>query len=424
MIINADLGAQGHNSRIYSADRATSAWTRWLIVLSCFSGLIVSSAAINTFAFSVLLKPLAANLSLSRGDISLGLAMGATLTGVASLFIGYLMDRFGMRKIMLPGIFLFALATAAFGLVPRDNAWVIYLVFIFGGVVTAAQQPVGYVKMISLWFDDRRGLMLGIALSGVGIGALITPQLAGFFNRTYGMQSAFFALAAAIILLALIPVALTFSEPPRPPAASTDHLGNGAADIGLRKAAKDSVFWRINFGLLLAVCAINGTLTHIVAMLTDRGVPPQQAINVLSAAGIFIAVGRIAAGWCLDRFRGQTVAVIFITAPMIGIALLIGGAGGFVPILGGMLCGLGVGAEVDLAAYFLGRYFGVRAIASLFGVSAATLALASAAGPYIMGRIHDGVGTYLPALIAFEGLLALAMLMLCSLGPYRFKSKH
>lgn len=421
-------GILGENKRSESRDLAPAKPLAlgWLIVVASMSGLMVGSAAINTFGFSVLLKPLSAQLGMSRGDLSLGVAISHTLTAISSLFIGCLMDRYGIRRVMVPGIFLFAVATASYGIVTADHASWIYLAFFFSGLFTAAQQPIGYVKIVSLWFDDRRGLALGFALAGVGLGTLLMPQLAGFVDRQYGTQAAFAALALAVLLFALVPVSVLFREPSarRNAVASTSTASSPTEGFGLKQAVKDTTFWRLNAALLLAVCAINGTLTHLVPMLTDRGLSPQDATNVLSAAGIFITVGRILAGWCLDNFRGQYVAAFFVVAPMAGIGMLLSGAAGIIPVFGAILCGLGVGAEVDLIAFFLGRYFGVRVIASLFGVSAAVLSLATAAGPYIMGRVFDATNTYSSALIAFEALLLLALVLFSTLGPYRFKSNH
>ena len=208
-VANGEVGAP--KSLVEARGRPTA--FRWLVVVGCLSGLMVGSAAINTFGFSVLLKPLASQLGLSRGDISLGVAISHTLTAVTSLFIGYLMDRYGIRRIMVPGILLFAAATAAYGLIPTQSAWMIYLVFVFSGFATAAQKPIGYVKIISLWFDNKRGLALGIALAGVGLGTLFMPQVASVFDRNYGTHVAFAALGVLILLFALVPVSLLFREP-------------------------------------------------------------------------------------------------------------------------------------------------------------------------------------------------------------------
>jgi MFS family permease len=417
-------GGVGHGptSTLRVAATGAVAGSRWRIVAASLSGMTAGSAAISIFGFSVLLKPLAAELGLSRGELSLGVAMTSTLTAISSLFVGYLMDRFGVRRIMIPGILLFAAATAAYGFVPPGEAWLIYLVFLMSGLATAAQQPIGYAKMISLWFDHRRGLALGIALAGVGLGAVVMPQIAGFMDRQFGLQPAFAALGASVLLFAFLPVFLSFREPTEQPLSDrTSSLTPPKEGYDLWEALRQSTFWRLNAALLLAVCAINGTLTHMVSMLTDRGLAPAAATNVLSVAGVFIIFGRIASGWLLDRFRGQFVAAFFVACPMIGLGLLLSGAKGMAPVAGGILCGLGIGAEVDLIAFFLGRYFGVRAMATLFGTAAAVLALATAAGPYIMGLVFDRARSYAPALVGFELALLVALLLFVTLGPYRFK---
>src|SRR6185437_3228712 len=97
-------------------------------------------------------------------------------------------------------------------------------------------------------------------------------------------------------------------------------------------------FWALTVAFFLAIVAINGTLTHIVALLTDRGIPLQVAAGALLAAGLALLAGRIISGWCIDRFHGPYVAICFFIIPMAGIGLLGSGAGGMVPLAGAVLC--------------------------------------------------------------------------------------
>src|SRR4029077_15137481 len=132
-------------------------------------------------------------------------------------------------------------------------------------------------------------------------------------------------------------------------------------------AFRSWVFWALAAAFFLDVIAINGTLTHIVALLTDRGVALQAAVAALSGTGIALILGRILSGWCLDRLWGPYVAVAFFILPMIGIAILSTGAVGLAPVLGAVMLGLGLGAEVDLMAFFASRYFGMRNYAKIYG---------------------------------------------------------
>jgi hypothetical protein len=134
------------------------------------------------------------------------------------------------------------------------------------------------------------------------------------------------------------------------------------------------------------------------------------------------------------------VAVCFFCCPIIGILLLLSGASGPVPILGTVLCGLGIGAEVDLMAFFVGRYFGLQTFGAIYGLLFAAFIAGSGLGVYLMGLSSDlaafiagsALAAYLtgfsiefadsygPMLIVFAGALAFACLLIAFLGPYRF----
>jgi MFS family permease len=142
-------------------------------------------------------------------------------------------------------------------------------------------------------------------------------------------------------------------------------------------------FWLLSVAFFLGVLAINGTIVHIVALLTDRGVPLQVATGALSVAGTAIIVGRIICGWCLDRFWGPYVAVCFFVLPMLGIALLGSGWGFPVPLVGAALCGAGIGAEIDLMAFFISRYFGLKAYGRIYGLMFMLFNIGTGMGPVI-----------------------------------------
>src|SRR5215468_6332489 len=118
---------------------------------------------------------------------------------------------------------------------------------------------------------------------------------------------------------------------------------------------------------LLAVIAVNGTLTHIVALLTDRGATVQAATAALSIAGMAVIGGRVVSGFLLDKLFGPHVALCFLACPIVGIALLAAGVAGQPAIFGGALCGVGIGAEIDLMAFLISRYLGLKAFGEIYG---------------------------------------------------------
>jgi len=186
------------------------------------------------------------------------------------------------------------------------------------------------------------------------------------------------------------------------------------------EALRSWIFWGLAIAFFLDVIAINGTLTHIVPLLTDRGIPRQVATAALSGTGFALIFGRILSGWCLDRLWGPYVAIAFFVLPMIGIAILISGAEGIAPFLGAIACGLGIGAEIDLMAFFTSRYFGLRDYAKLYGTMFGIFALGVGIGPAVSGASFDRFHSYTPAFVIFVIMLAVGCFIFLRLGPYPF----
>jgi cyanate permease len=277
--------------------------------------------------------------------------------------------------------------------------------------------------VIAQWFDRQRGLALGIGTAGVGLGVALMPQVAARLIDAVGWRLAYVGLAVAVLLIAYPPVTLFLREPPgfraharRQPAFTTAVVPG----VPAAEALRSRLFWGLAIAFFLDVIAINGTLTHIVPLLTDRGVPRQVATAALSGTGFALIFGRVLSGWCLDRFWGPYVAIAFFVLPMVGIAILISGAGGFAPFLGAIACGLGIGAEIDLMAFFTSRYFGLRDYAKLYGTMFGIFALGVGIGPALSGASFDRFQSYTPAFVIFEIMLAVSCLIFLRLGPYPF----
>lgn len=399
---------------------------RWWVVFASASGLLVGAGAINVFAFGVFLKPITADLGLGRGEFSSAIAVGSLLNAIACPILGWMIDRWGVRRVMIPGILLCTLATASYGLM-QPSLPLIYLMFAVAGFVFGCQTPIAYATVTAQWFDDRRGLALGIAMAGVGIGVALIPQIAAALIAHVGWRLAFVGLAACILGFAFIPVALFIREPPdfvRTGARAAASIPREAVPgIDGREAFRGWRFYALTMAFFLAIVAIIGTVSHVVALLTDRGYPLQEATAALSLSGLAIIGGRILSGWALDRFWGPYVAVAFFIIPMAGIGLLASGAAGMVPLVGATLCGLGIGAEVDLMAFFVSRYFGLRDYAKIYGAMFAIFSFGVGIGPTISGFSFDRFHSYHPAFMLYIVLLAITCILFLRLGPYPFPAR-
>ncbi|HJU18426.1 MAG TPA: MFS transporter [Stellaceae bacterium] len=399
---------------------------RWWVVAATVCGLIVGAGPVNVFAFGVFLKPVTAALGVDRGLFSSALTVHSLVAALSCPFFGWLLDRWGARRVMIPGVLLFAAGTAAFALMRASPLWITFLIFAYAGLVAPAASPIPYAAVTGQWFDRQRGLALGIGMAGVGLGVALVPQLARLLIAAFGWRGAYLGLAAAILLLAFLPVALFIREPPGFPAARRERRGAASPLPGtaFAEAFRSWLFWGLGIAFFFDVIAINGTLTHVVALLTDRGIPLGAATAALSAAGLALLLGRVLSGWCLDRFWGPYVAVGFFAMPMLGIALLLSRAGGPAPLAGAVALGLGIGAEVDLMAFFVSRYFGLRDYAKIYGTMFGLFGFGTGLGPMLSGISFDRFHSYAPVFLVYEAMLVVTCAIFLRLGPYPYPARE
>jgi MFS family permease len=346
----------------------------------------------------------------SRGASSL---IGA----VVFPFVGRALDKYGIRAVLLPSIVAFALATALMALMPGSLP-LLYLVYILIGIAGACQSPVPYSKVLSGWFDDHRGLALGIAIAGSGIGTAVMPFLAQRLTSAYGWRFGYVGLAVVFFLVAFPAVALFMREMPVSVRAGGATEAAVLPGITAKAALKSSRFWLLFIAFYLGITPVNGVLTQAIALLGDRGMPVQLAAGTLATSGIVVVASRLVAGFCIDRFHAPLVGSLFFLVSMIGVALLAAGATGTAAVVGTVLCGVAVGAEVDLMAFLVSRYFGLREFGTIFGYVFVLLPIGVGSGSALMGITYDHAHSYTPMLTIFAVMMVAACVLLPRLGPY------
>lgn len=397
--------------------------SRWWIVVASFLALIFGQGAVEVFVTGIFIKPISETLHIGRGVISSAMGLTNILTAVALIFLGPLMDRVGVRRVLLPCLVLFALATGSLAFLTPAIP-LLFLLFAIQGFVGAGQTPTAYSKMLTAVFDDQRGLALGIAMAGVGAGTVLLPQYSRILLQHYGWRGGYVGICIGILAIGFIPVALWFKESDEVKAARKQKISAAKLEnlpgVEYATALKGYRFWLLCIAFFCAQTAINGTMIHAVPMLTDRGIKIGVAVAAMSAGGFALIVGRIIAGYLLDRIYAAYVVIFFLLCPMVGIAILGLRVGGNGPLLGVMLLGMGVGAEIDLVAYILSRYFGVRAFGALHGTAFCFVLVANAAGGNIMGWSFQLQHSYNTGLIIMEVLLAIAIVIQAAQGPYIF----
>jgi len=389
----------------------------WWVVVGGVTGLFVCNGPVLAFTFGVFLKPIMADMGWQRGTASFALAAGEFLAAFAVPILGRMMDRWTIRKVALPGIVAFAACLGLMSQTPHSLA-VFIVFFALTSIAGAIQTPLGYTKAISAWFDRRRGLALGAALAGVGLGGIVIPQLANYSIAQFGWRGAYAILGGMVLAIAFPAVALWVREP-RAGEGERHDAPAGLPGLTPREAAATAPFWILAATFFFVAVALLGSSAHVVPLLTDRGLSPAAATATFGLFGLSTLAGRLLSGYLIDRIFASYIATVFWLAPIGGFVLLTSGAG-FLPAMGVVLIGLGLGTEVDLIAFMISRYLGLRAFGALYGLFFMMFALGGAFGRFLGGYLFDLAGSYDLALMGAGGALLIAVVLVNRLGAYAY----
>lgn len=376
-------------------------------------------------SLGVMIKPLGDEFGWSRGDISLALTYVTVAVALGIPVSGILIDRFGSKLIVSISISIAGLALLL-GPFFISSLGLFYFFIALVSLVGTPTNTVGYVRVISEWFDRRRGLFIGINASGLGVGFALVPLLTAWAVGIGGWRWGYATLGIILLVIILPSLTLLLVNNPRdlgllPDGALRDDArANTGSDAGLsiRDVIRTKVFWLMIVIIPSISFALNGILTQLVPMLTDRGFGIGTAVAVASTMGLSMAVARIAVGVAVDRFFAPHVAVFVFVFVLLGIAMLLYGQNVESSFVAAILMGFGIGAEADLMAFLVTRYFGLRHFATVFGLVFTSYLLGTGFGPYFMGRAFDAAGNYDNALVLCIALIALATVLFTLLGPY------
>ena len=388
-----------------SHDEADTGYEGWRVAGAASVGVFVSFASLLVYTFGVLLKPLAEEFAWSRESVSAAFGIAAITVAVCSPPLGYLFDRVKPTRVIVPSLVVFGAAFASLSLL-TPHLWHLYAIFFVLGVVGNGTAQMAYSRAVSSWFERRRGTALAIVMSGGAVGAIVLPPAAEALIQSVGWRQACVVLGALVVVVGVPIVARYIRERPVP--HGTAPVLGGAT---VREGLTSSVFWILVIVLFAQSIAQNGALTHMAALLTDRGVPSSGAVLALSAMGAASLVGRLTTGWLLDRFFAPRVGFCLLSIAALGTYLLAGAHSLMLGIIAAALIGFGMGAEADVTPYILSRYLGLRSFAMLYGFTWTAYAIAGAVGPILMGRAFDATGSY----TAFLTQVALATFLIAAL---------
>lgn len=396
----------------------------WPTLLLAMVGVGTSVSALLIYSLGTLIVPLQQAFGWSRGDLQLAVSFLAAGGAISVNFVGWLNLRYGMRAVSAVSMAALAIGFAGMMLMPGSIGW-LYLGYFLLPFVGIGTTPVTWTHIVNLQFEKHRGLALSLVLCGTGVAAALLPLLLSGAMARWGWQAGYGVLGA---LVALFWLSMAWRRLPRFTAAQVAQQAVASAlpavaVTGMRwqQAVRSRKFWVCNLGLALVVSAIYGLTANTVPLLRDLGLTPAQASGVFGAFGVSLIAGRLVVGVLIDRYWAPGVAAVALALPAGGcLILLMADAQTPLPllVLSTALCGMGAGAEMDIAAYLVARYFGLRDYGRLFGMHLGLVTLGSAVAPFGFAALLNQTGGYAPLLTLCGAAFVIGPTLLLTLGRY------
>jgi len=401
----------------------------WWVALTAALGSFLGTVTIIVFSFGIFAKAIGREFHSGRAQVSLAFTIHSLTAALFFPLAGRLVDKYGPRKVLLA-------CTAVVGLTLLSSCffshalWQLYVFYFALGAVAGGAGTLSYSDVVSQWFDRQRGLALSVMMVGMGLGAVAVPSISQQLVQRWGWCVAYRIFGFAVLLIPLPVIAAFLREKPQSMGMLPDGETSPAAkqwameEQGptISEAVRARAFWIMASVFVLVTASVHACFIHLPAILTDRGSTAHTAAFASSLLGVGLLIGRGSAGYLMDQYFAPRVAAVLFAAVAIGLALLALGHDIPSALVGALLVGLGAGSEVDIIAFLISRYFGLRSFGTISGWIWAVYGVSGGLGAYLMGLGFDKTGSYVAPLSGFVCASALATFLITNLGPYRYRA--
>jgi MFS family permease len=401
----------------------------WWVTLASFFTLFVC-IGIGFFSFPVFLKPIADDTLWGVDKLSWAGAISSLAAGIATPAVGYVVDRYGSRAVMLPGA---VCASASFLLMGRvSSIYQMYFLFLIFGLGLAMTTMLPTQTLVSRWFERKRGRAMGLLTMGGALGGMLWMPAVNWLIESLGWRDAYGVLGIIIAAVSLPLILFVIRSTP----ASMGLQVDGESDQFLETAASDAEetgydlaevvrtrsFWLILCASFFGVFAGSGFGLHIIKFLSESGLTARKATLVWSlTTGVSIA-GRFLFGYLAEKRQKRYFASFANLVRVASILLLVLFALGRVPLSVAvvqfmLLYGLFVGCNAVMAPLLLGETFGVKSFGKIMGAIGIPYTIGMALGQVVGGYLYTASQSYTAAFTVFAVSLLLAGIAIAFARP-------
>ncbi|MBI2861130.1 MAG: MFS transporter [Chloroflexi bacterium] len=390
-----------------------------------YYGYIVAAAGFLTmfamwgtfYTFGVFFKPVLEEFGWNRAMTSGAYSLSTVLHGMLGVAMGRLTDKFGPRLVMVAsGVFLGA------GYLLMSQIGTLWHFYLFYGVLIGIGMGGSWVPILTTvarWFINRRGMMVGIVLTGISLGAVIMPPLAERLVASYEWRASY-VIMGSVALVLIVAAALFLRRDPRGRQQNESDERIEARDrlqssgLSFVQAIRTRQLWIIFAMVFCLGFFIFAALVHIVPHATDLGISAASAANMLAIVGGIGLVTKFFIGSAVDRFGTRICYLVSFLVATFAFFWLLEARELWALYLFAVLFGMVYsGAEV-LETPLIAELFGLSSMGVILSISALGFTVGGAVGPLVAGRIFDITGSYDMAFVAsgIVGIIGIALTLL------------
>jgi MFS family permease len=387
----------------------------WAVVFACFM-VATFSWGLGFYGHGIYLAELQRTKGWPTSLMSTATTLYYLSGSLLVIYVSDIMQRLGPRMMLLGGAVLFSAAVAGIAYVAEPwQLFAAYAVMAAGWMLASVG---ALTNVAGLWFYEKRGLAISLALTGASFGGIVlTPLMVEAVSR-WGFQQAMLATSAATIVVLVPTILLCVGKPPPvatvAPGAQSGHVGDA---VWTRPRALRSLqFWTMTLPFALGIGAQVGFLVHQLAILQPKfGL--QTASYAVAVTTLMAVFGRLVVGAVIDRLNQRIVSAASFVSQAAALLVLINVDGTAAIFLACAVFGFSVGNLITLPSLIIFREFGATSFGLLVGLSVAINQVIYAFGPGVVGWLRDFSGAYTASLMLCIALQCLAAIII--LIPFR-----
>ena len=396
----------------------------WVIVAA--GAMLIAYSSIISYGFTAFINPIAASFGWSYAQISLAMSLRGLETGALNPLVGFAVDRWPARNLVLIGILIFASGLVFLSQISSlPMFYVGFLIVGLGASLFAYMIP---PTMVARWFRKDIGKASGILATGAAFGGLGIPVLVMIMD-TYGWQNAFLVLAGGILVMG-IPLAFLFRNRPEDYGMLPDGKLLGEVDsenpgnepeisISVGVALRMRAFWHIALSTSLQSVVWAGVVTYMMPYLTSLGIVRSTAGLITMMVPLSSLVGRLTFGFMTDKYVNKHIWVLSLILLIISLVILwqVDGASYVMLISFAVFFGLGISGFLPVRTPLFQEYFGIKNFGTILGLSSVFMTIGMVLSPPIVGWFYERLGVYDPIWMVLIGVAIAAAVAMGTMPP-------